>query len=218
MESEIIEVTSINDEVYSRLRHQITHAKIVPGERISIRQIAEAFGVSTMPVREALRKLQAEGFVQFETRSLIVRQLSSRELTEIFSIRLKLEILAYEWALPHVNEEDINNLKIFIDSMDDENIESGYWQQLNREFHFQFYNLSASPMLIQFIKSIWDMVEPYMHICPFSTKDLQLAQIHHREILHFIEEKNLPALIELTETHLKSTCNFIIDELGETFG
>jgi DNA-binding GntR family transcriptional regulator len=213
METEIIEVSSINDEVYTRLRHQITNAKIVPGERISIRQIAEAFGVSTMPVREALRKLQAEGFVLFEPRSVIVRQLSVRELNEVFFIRQRLEILAYELALPNVKEKDLSNLKKLLISMDEEVNNNERWQQLNREFHFQIYKLSTSSMLIQLIKNVWDMVEPYTHTCPFSANELKFAQIQHYEILNLIKRKDLPQLLVLTEDHLKNTCRIIIEEL-----
>lgn len=214
METEIIEVSSINDEVYTRLKNQIICAKIAPGERISIRQIAEAFGVSTMPVREALRKLQAEGFVHFEPRSVIVRKLSVRELNEIFFIRQRLEILAYELALPNVKKVDIKNLKKILTSMDKEDIDHAYWQQLNREFHFQFYKLSASSMLIQLIKNVWDMVEPYMHTCPFSVSELHFARNQHHEILNLIEQKNLPVLLELTQEHLQCTCRTIIERIG----
>jgi DNA-binding GntR family transcriptional regulator len=214
METEIIEVSSINDEVYTRLKHQITCAKIVPGERISIRQIAEAFGVSTMPVREALRKLQAEGFVHFEQRSVIVRQLSIRELNEIFFIRQRLEIFAYELAIPNVNKHDIKNLKNLLIAMDKEYIHQERWQKLNREFHFRLYQLSGSSTLIQLIKNIWDMVEPYMHICPFPPSQLQFAQLQHHQILDLIEQKDLPQLLLLTEDHLMSTCRAIIKELS----
>jgi DNA-binding GntR family transcriptional regulator len=213
MQTEIIEVSYINDEVYTRLKHQIICAKIVPGERISIRQIAEAFGVSTMPVREALRKLQAEGYVQFEPRSVIVRQLSVRELNEIFFIRQRLEILAYELALPNVKEEDLKILRKILISMDGKENDQDCWQQLNREFHFQLYKLSASSMLIQLIKNVWDMVEPYMHTCPFSSNVLHFAQIQHHEILNLIERKDMPQLLILTEDHLKSTCRAIIEYL-----
>jgi DNA-binding GntR family transcriptional regulator len=213
METEIIEVSSINDEVYTRLRLQITNAKIVPGERISIRQIAEAFGVSTMPVREALRKLQAEGFVLFEPRSVIVRQLSVRELNEVFFIRQRLEILAYELALPNVKEKDLSNLKKLLVSMDDEVDNNERWQQLNREFHFQIYKLSTSSMLIKLIKNVWDMVEPYTNACPFSVNELKFAQVQHYEILNLIKSKDLPQLLILTEDHLKTTCRIIIEEL-----
>jgi DNA-binding GntR family transcriptional regulator len=214
MQTEIIDVSTINDEVYTRLKHQITQAIIIPGERISIRQIALAFGVSTMPVREALRKLQAEGFVQFESRSVIVRQLSVRELKEIFFIRERLEILAYELAFPNVKEDDIKNLKKIFTSMDEKDIDHQLWQRLNREFHFQFYQLSASSMLIQLIQNVWDMVEPYMHTCPFSSSDLQFAQIQHLEILNLIEQRNMPDLSALTQEHLQSTCQTIIERIG----
>ncbi|WP_249900458.1 GntR family transcriptional regulator [Paenibacillus sp. PK3_47] len=216
MKSDHIQVTSINDEVYNRLKHQITHAQIAPGEKISIRQIAEAFGVSTMPVREALRKLQAEGFVHFETRSVIVRSLSQQEVKEIFAIRERLECLATEWAIGQVKPEDIEALRETLDAMDDKEVGLTDWQRMNREFHLQLYELSGSPKLIQLITNVWDMVEPYMHIYTSSVSSLQTAQTQHHEMLKLVELGELEELLDWIRSHLSYTCEVILEALPES--
>jgi DNA-binding GntR family transcriptional regulator len=210
LKTEVIEVSSVNFEVYSRLRRQIVYGKIAPGAQISIRQIAEAFDVSTMPVREALRKLQAEGFVQFKTRSVIVRKLSPDEIKELFAIRQRLELLAYEWSLPLVTDKHLDALRKILASLDEacEDIET--WNRLNREFHFRFYRLSESAPLIQMIENIWDAVEPYMHRSNFSSTELRFAQTQHNEILRLIEQRDLESLSALTDEHLKGTYRAII--------
>src|SRR5438105_2124376 len=102
MDPQVIKVSTVNDEAYERLRSGITSGALLPGRKISIRTIAESFGVSTMPVREALRKLQAEGFVVFERSGVTVTHLSSDQVWQVFQIRLRLEQLAAEWAIEQV--------------------------------------------------------------------------------------------------------------------
>lgn len=216
MKPDPIQVTSINDEVYSRLKHQITHAQIAPGQKVSIRQIAEAFGVSTMPVREALRKLQAEGFVQFETRSVIVRSLSQQEVKEIFAIRERLECLATEWAIGQVKPEDLEALRETLSVMDDEEVGLADWQRMNREFHLQLYELSGSAKLIQLITNVWDMVEPYMHIYTSSVTSLQTAQTQHHKMLELVEQGELEELLNWIRGHLSYTCEVILKALPES--
>jgi DNA-binding GntR family transcriptional regulator len=215
MKADIIQLSSVSDEVYHRLRHQITHALIAPGERISLRQIAGAFGVSTMPVREALRKLEAEGFVQFETRSVIVQRLTAQEVREVFVVRRNLEILASEWAIRQVKSVDIERLRKILTAMNEQGIDHGNWQRLNREFHFQFYELSGSTLLMQLIRNVWDRIDPYMHIYTTFVTSLHTAQGQHDKILEFIEHRDLPALLELTQTHLSYTCEIIVNALSE---
>lgn len=84
----MVAVPTLAQEVYSRLRESIMNGGFSPGEKNAMRKIAERYGVSTMPVREALNKLQMEGFVHFERRSIYFSQLSAKELIEIFKIRI----------------------------------------------------------------------------------------------------------------------------------
>ena len=102
METSAITVPTLAEEVYDRLRAGITGGDLPPGSRLSIRLLADRFSVSTMPVREALKRLQAEGFVVFERRSVTVVSLTAEELHQVFAVRLHLEQLAAEWALPRL--------------------------------------------------------------------------------------------------------------------
>ncbi len=214
MQKESIHVSSIYKEVYSRLRRQIASGKITPGERISLRQIAEAFGVSTMPVREALRRLQAEGFVHFERRSVRARQLSVHEVEEIFSIRLRLETLAIELAIPKILPEDIDKLRSVLEQMDRADLDPLDWVKLNREFHLGLYERSESRHLIQLIRNTWDIVEPYMCIYISAIDSIRFSREQHHTMLDLIQQGNLESLLPLTVEHLQSTCSSIMEELS----
>jgi len=214
--SDTIEVSSVNTEVYDRLRQRITLGTIPPGKKISIRTLAESFGVSTMPVREALRKLQAEGFITFERRSVTVNELSVEEVKQVFTIRLRLELLAAEWSLERITGEDFRVLEDILGAMDHPNIDVTEWRKLNKLFHLRFYECSKSSHILELIKNVWDKVEPYMTIYSSTVEDFREAQIQHRELLELIRQHNLPVLLEKIADHLNYTCDVVSKALSDT--
>jgi DNA-binding GntR family transcriptional regulator len=208
-----IQVSTVNEEVYIRLRDQITCGEIAPGTKISIRSIADQYGVSTMPVREAMRTLQAEGFINIKRRSVIVNELSLSEVKQIFAIRKNLEPLAIEWALPYVHSHDIEELRKILNEMDKDDITHNEWQQLNKQFHLRFYKLSNSRHLIKLLENVWSSVTPYMFIYTYSVTSLNFAQNQHYSILKLIEDRNITELTELTMEHLDYTYRVILAAL-----
>ncbi|MBA2938817.1 GntR family transcriptional regulator [Paenibacillus sp. CGMCC 1.16610] len=212
--SDIIKVPSVNNEVYDRLKQRITLGVIPPGKKISIRTIAELFGVSTMPVREALRMLQAEGFITFERRSVTVNELSVEEVKQMFTIRKHLEMLAAEWSLEHITDTDLGVLEDILESMANPNMDVTEWRKLNKLFHLRFYECSKSSHVLELIKNVWDKVEPYMTIYSSSVDDFQEAHIQHREILDLIQQRNLPLLLEKIADHLIYTCDVVLKALS----
>jgi DNA-binding GntR family transcriptional regulator len=217
MSSEMIKVSTVNKEVYDLLRFKISTGEIPPGERITLRTIAEEFGVSTMPVREAVRRLQAEGLLYFENRNVIIRQLSLEEVKQIFVIRGRLETLAIEWALPNVTEEDLFVLRKHLEKMDKQGLSFNDWEVLNRQFHLQLYHLSGSAPLQNLIKNVWDSVTPYMYIYSSSVTSFEHSQSQHYRMLDFIGAKNTEQLLHLLLEHLNDTSAIILQSLESQF-
>ena len=213
MIGEIIKVSTVNREVYEQLKCQIIVGDIPPGKQITIREIASKYGVSTMPVREAIRRLQAEGFLQFENRCVTVRELTLEELQQIFVIRQRLESLAMEWALPNINEVDVRKLRGILKNLDQENISYSEWMQLNRQFHLSIYKLSMSMPLQQLIVNVWDSITPYMYIYTSSVISYEFSQKQHYLMLKLIEENNRQELISQLKEHLDDTCRTIMANL-----
>jgi DNA-binding GntR family transcriptional regulator len=213
MDQDTIKVSTINDEVYGRLRRWITSGTLSPGTKISIRSIADSFGVSTMPVREALRTLQAEGLVTFERRSVTVTHLSKDQVTQIFQIRLRLEQLASEWAIGQVNDDDIADLEHILDRMDRDDVGVEEWRQLNQDFHRRFYDCARSPHLLDLIRNVWDRIEPYMAIYASNVDDFREAHAQHLDILDLIRNGDLAELLAKIEDHLDYTARTISQAL-----
>ncbi|MFE9612671.1 GntR family transcriptional regulator [Streptomyces sp. NPDC006012] len=213
MEAEAIKVSTVHHEVYDRLRRWISSGSLPPGTKVSIRSIADSFGVSTMPVREALRRLQAEGFVLFERRSVTVTDLSKDQVTQLFKIRLRLEQLASEWAIGQVNDDDIADLERILQRMNQDGIGVEEWRGLNQDFHRRFYDCARSPHLLDLIKNVWDKIEPYMAVYASTVEDFHEAHKQHTEILELIRSGDLPRLLTATERHLEDTAAIVLQAL-----
>ena len=166
-----------------------------------------------MPVREALRKLQAEGLVTFKRRSVVVNQLSVEEVKQIFQIRERLEMLAAEWAIEKVADKDIEELRSILQKMDRKNIDVKEWRKLNQAFHIRFYECAQAPHIVEVIKNVWDKVEPYMAIYTSYGEDFEEGQEEHTDILNAIEKRDLAQLLRDTSEHMKHTSRIVCEAL-----
>jgi DNA-binding GntR family transcriptional regulator len=215
MELRPIRVSTVIDEVYERLRAAITAGTLAPGTKVSLRSIADTFEVSTMPVREALRRLESDGLVVFGRRSITVSNLSADQVTQIFRIRLQLELLAAEWALEQVTDDDIADLRDIVDRMDRGTLGVDEWRSLNQDFHRRFYDCARSPHLLELIGRVWDKVEPFLAIYASTVEDFAEAHRQHRQILEAIAARDLYTLMILTTEHSDYTSRTVTAAINE---
>lgn len=211
--SEVITVPTLSQEVYNRLRKDIMNGLFPPGKRISIRKLAEQLNVSTMPVREALNKLQSEGFVHFERRSIFVRQLSSRELIELFEIRLTLEKMAMEWSYRHIDRVALAELNEMVTEMKKKLTSPVEWNELNRQFHLLIYTYAQSKPMLEMLSIVWGRVEPYMNIYSVEQDDLIISQKEHDQLLVALNKKDIATLHQLITLHIQQTKEAILEKL-----
>lgn len=99
---------AVRERVTADLRQEIIAGSLRPGDRLVERELAERFGVSRVPVREAIRALVAEGFVHFETpRRTVVRRLTPHDVKELFELREALEVYAAGLAASRATPQDL---------------------------------------------------------------------------------------------------------------
>ncbi|MFI8893000.1 GntR family transcriptional regulator [Streptomyces paradoxus] len=107
---------AVRERVTADLRQEIIAGSLRPGDRLVERELAERFGVSRVPVREAIRALVAEGFVHFETpRRTVVRRLTPTDVKELFELREALEVYAAGLAASRATPEDLAEVQALID-------------------------------------------------------------------------------------------------------
>src|SRR6476659_1714191 len=133
-----IDIPSIPDVVYRELRRDIARGVYKPGP-IRIRPIAERFGVSPTPVREALRRLEAEGLVTLRKNQIVVNALSESELREVFAIRAELETFALLKGAEAIRDDDalLAELGRLIELMDEHEHDLDEWRAANEQFHMR---------------------------------------------------------------------------------
>ncbi len=163
--SSVIVHRNVHEAVVDGIRDMILGGQLKPGDWLRQDELAEAFGVSTMPVREALRQLQAEGLVTLHRRrGAAVASLSVSEYEEIYHIREVLETLAVRWAAENFERIRIERLKSLlaeIESAEANREDVDQRLRLVREFFFTVFQASERGHLLRLLSNLWDLSHQY---------------------------------------------------------
>lgn len=150
-------------QVYQAIRKALMSGALEPGGRLSSRSIAESLGVSPMPVREALKRLEADGVVESQAKSgYVVRYLTVAEMREILRIRLQLEGMMVREAaqnIPLAAIAKIKRLEKLVATAPD--IPTSLAR--NYEMHFETYRWANMPATLRIIENIWLRLGPALH-------------------------------------------------------
>jgi DNA-binding GntR family transcriptional regulator len=202
--SSVINYGNVQDAVADGIRDMILNGQLKPGDRLRQDKLAETFGVSTMPIREALRQLQAEGLVTFRPRrGATVAKLSVSEYEEIYRIREELEILACCWAAKDFDRIPIERLKRLLEEI--EAVETSFDDvQLVREFFFTIFEASEKEHLLRILSSLWDLTHQYR--CYFSTIPEIVPQrlANYRNVYQACEARDPDGLVKA----IRAICAF----------
>lgn len=191
------------------LRSDIQSGRRPPGTRLRQATVAEEFGVSTTPVREAFVQLQREGLVRIEPhRGAIVRQPSLREVEETYEIRGRLESLATLRAVERADGDLVSELQDVVDAIDRAE-DSKEYLELNKAFHLRLYQQADRPQLLEMIETLRDASSAYLNL--YLTEWPPAAEINeqHRRILAAVKAQDAEKASQLMEAHLERTVNSI---------
>jgi DNA-binding GntR family transcriptional regulator len=192
-----LEHQTLNDRAYAALKKGLMSGKFRPGEVLTIRQLASAYGISATPVREALQRLVAERSLEMlRNRSIGVPILTLDKFAELRRVRCLLEGLAGELATPHFKEADIARLSRIIEEIDQDiagRRAAGYLRR-NEKFHFLIYEQARSPLTLRIIQDLWTQVGPFFNRLFEDSGYLSEANEGHRKIVAAIRSGN-PAAV-----------------------
>jgi len=147
-----------------RIQTAIAEGRFPPGSRLSPAVLAGEFGVSHIPVREALRSLAARGYiVHKQSQGFFTRDLNSEDLADIYHLREVLEREAYILAVPKITDEDIAEMRRILKLMGTNTSAAKRlrYLELNREFHFVVFKRAGSDRLLYLLNYLWDVAAPY---------------------------------------------------------
>jgi DNA-binding GntR family transcriptional regulator len=211
MNVEKISTKTIRQQVYDQLKQRIICAAIPPGQAITIQGLASEFGVSVMPVREALWQLESEKVIVIESnKRIFVNALTKKEMEEALNLRLILEPIAAERACDRISEESLAHLKRIVELMGLALEETDKFFSLNSDFHFIIYLSADSPILVQVIDSLWARVGPYMNINWGKKGHRESVIRSHRFMYEALCQRDKKRLRESLIGDLKFAANTII--------
>jgi DNA-binding GntR family transcriptional regulator len=162
-----IERDTLQERVYNRLANLILDGGVPPGKLITIQSLAEAFGVSAMPVREALKRLTASNALTVVSgRSIGVPPITLERFTDLRNVRREIEGAATEWAAERIDAQSLASLERDLIRMDKAiaSGETSAYLRANRSFHFTIYRASGSPVSVALIESLWLQIGPYFNL------------------------------------------------------
>ena len=189
------------EHVVARLRDAIASGELREGEQLRQNEIAAALGVSRTPVRESLRILEAEGWLEFSPhRGAVVATLSGSEIRQIFEIRFALESLALRNAVPKLTDADLASAEDLIAAMDAAPDIAG-WVRLNRAFHLSLYT-GAGARLRALIEAQYDAVDRYLRLELVAMGNAEESQDEHRAILAACRAHDVEKAVALYATHI----------------
>lgn len=175
---------TVQEHVYEKIRELILNGDIEPGRTVTVGSLAEAFGVSAMPVREAMHRLVAEkALTVVAGRSVGIPPLSVERLDDLRRVRCEVEGMATEWAAATITPADLAHLGELVAVMDLAKAEKdrARYVPANRDFHFTIYRAAGSRALLAIIESLWLQIGPYINLLK-ETENWDSANRQHKAI------------------------------------
>lgn len=192
------------------LREAILAGVLRGGQQLTQDEIAAQFGISRIPVREALRELQGEGLVTLHPhRGAMVSELSATELQESIEIRVALETMAIRLAIPHLTDEVLERAERVLDEVDSDPEAAERWGHYNWEFHSALYETANRPRLLYMIRTLHNNVVRYLRVQVSAMGYEQRGQQEHRRFLDACRRRDTDAAVSLLEEHLMGVADLL---------
>lgn len=194
---------TVADHVADVLREAIAEGSLKAGTVLRQDELARQFQFSRMPVRDALRQLEAEGLVSIHpTRGAFVAGMDRGEIAEIYAVRELLEGEALRLAFPAMGEADLAAAGAALDQIDAEP-DVGRWGALNRAFHLALYRPCGNGRLLGLIEAQHNAADRYVRILLSNLNYRTRSQAEHRRLLGACRRRNRELALKLLKQHLR---------------
>jgi DNA-binding GntR family transcriptional regulator len=203
------------EKVAAQLRADILHGEIGPGSRLSQHSVAERFGVSRIPVRDALQILAGEGLVRpMSNATAAVTGMSVAELQELYELREAVEPLATHIAVPNVGRADLLTMRKQLEIMD-EYADARTWLAANADFHAAVYKRANRPRMIELVERLRGLTDRYLYVHLEIIGQTEHLVSEHLGILAAVEGGDAALAARLVREHLATSHDFILTYLLE---
>jgi len=207
--------TSASRMVADALRAAIVDGRLPPGAPLRQDAVAKHFSVSAIPVREALRQLESEGWTRVEMhKGATVAPLSADEAREIYEIRAALEGLALTLAIPHHTDETLREVQALYEAAELERDPALYVAR-NEAFHMSLYAPAGRPQLLEMIEALHRRGERYLRVKFGLSEHKRVSDQEHGQLMRMVRRKDTAAAQKLIADHLLGTGELLYRLLSE---
>jgi DNA-binding GntR family transcriptional regulator len=200
----------------TELRDRILHGVYPEGTPLRQDALAADLGVSRIPVREALRRLEVEGLVSFNPhQGAIVSKLSLSEISELFDLRALIESDLLGYAIPKLTEDVVERATATLDLYDQalSKGDVGEWGKLNWAFHSTLLAAADRPLTLGVVSTLHNQSDRYMRLQLTLTHGEVRASGEHRHILAAAKRRNVDKACELLSAHIRDAGTSLIEFL-----
>ena len=197
------------DLAYLQIRQKILEGDLPPEMSLDQEALAQSLGLSTTPVREALRRLESERLIVSRAhRDTVVAPLSLDTMEEVFAVRLSLDPLAASLAAAHADDSGRERIRALSrqHQPEDDPVSSVYF---NRHLHRSIYAASGNTTLVEILDSLWDLSDRYRLIISKSVAGIAMAGEEHSAIVSAVLDGSPDRAAKLMREHVAASLNQI---------
>jgi DNA-binding GntR family transcriptional regulator len=207
--------TSLGDQVYDRIASALLTGQMRPNDKLTIRGLADQFGVSTTPVRDAVKQLTQEQVLeQRSSKDVRVPVMKAEAYLEILDIRLHLEGLAAQRATERARPKHYRDLRKLLERNDRATARQNYAlaTQGNQEFHLALSSVANMPNLQKILKGLWLQMGPLV-ACYYDTDPPGLNEMHY-EVLQAMETGNPTRARDAIQSDILSARGAMLEQIA----
>jgi DNA-binding GntR family transcriptional regulator len=201
------------DQIAASIRDDILNGRLRPGQRIMVAVLAKELGVSHIPVREAIRRLEAESLIStVPRRSTVVADVRLEELHEVYDLRRLIEGDTVLRAVPAYTDEDLATIDLAMQRLwaaDPRDLEGDFWAA-HKAFHWAVLAPAVDPWRQRLIGQLWQSAERYHRMFTLVFGSITDAQADHRHLAEAAHRRDPQEMHRLLATHLHRTEDTVV--------
>jgi DNA-binding GntR family transcriptional regulator len=212
-----VDAVLLSERVTNSIRELILSGRLEPGSRIGQEQLAEQFGTSRIPVREALKRLESEGLVSLVPNSgAWVAKLDLNECIEIYKIRERLEPLALSESVAQMTDGEIEELATLVERIE-KAADTEEFLRLDRQFHLASYRAANMQVLIGMVERFWNTTQQYRRaFTNLIGADSWVIHAEHRLMIDAMRRRDYEGAAHVLFEHIRRT-RFELERNKEVF-
>jgi DNA-binding GntR family transcriptional regulator len=210
---------SVVDRVYEKLKAMAVSYELKPGERLNEGELAKRLGVSRTPLREALNRLNTEGFLRFMPgKGFFCRDLDAHEIFDLYELRKSIEVAAVRFAVKRARDEDIDSLLAFLDATGPDPGERSSVElvKLDETFHERLIAMSENTEMLRVLRNVNARIR-FVRWIDMNRINRAATQTEHRAVLTALKARDEKMCVAVLEGHIDRRLDTITSAIKEGY-